>query len=294
MSQNPIRVHLFKLFAGKESTPLQDILEQAKAHTLEERIRKLGNQRYRLEAAEPPTDAHPFWLLDFGKFRFDGGPGRASNAAPIESFDMAANEWFAEETAALIDTEHGYLVIQYNHHGARAGSIGEYLSTYDVDHVNDYDFRICLNRAAQARLDRKKIFTKLEVKVAPANLSDSFKKANVSLTTALKRSQQDFGGDHVSITVGLEQASNSRLKIAKWIGAFKSLAGEGHAAVKTLAISGRDGDDSAIDLVDLIREKLEFSFKDVRLDTGRRYVREDRWDRLTRAYNQWKREKLIG
>lgn len=293
LSKKPFRVHLFKLVQDEDLTPLDALLRSAQLHPLDSRVRKLGTQEYRLEVIEPPTDKIPFWQLDFCKLRYDGGPGKASRDTPIESIDLEDGEGFAEETAVLYDPGRGYLAIQYNHHGPRSGAIAEYLSIFDPDQVNQYEFHLQLNPNAQARLDGKKVFTKLEIKVAPAKLTKAFKKANIALSTALERDQQQFGGDYVTLTVGLENRSPASLKLQKWISAFRQMAGSEHEAVSTLIISGRDDANGTIDAVDLIAEKLETTLSDVGMDAGLRYVRGDRWRALARAYNGWQAKNII-
>lgn len=293
ISQKPLRVNLFKLSEGKESDPLSDLLKLIDALDLEQRTRKVGYQDYRLETIEAPHGAHSYWLLDFCKLRYDDGPGRASRAAPTKSFDLAEDEGFAEETAVLYDPDSGFLVIQYNHHGPRSGVIATYLSAYDHENVNDYEFLLQLNPDAQARLDDKKIFSKLQIKVAPSLLSKAFKKANVAVVTTLEKTQELYKSDYVAITVGLEARSNASLTLHRWLKAFKEMATDERNAVDTLIISGRDELGAALDPVDLINEKLEFEYRDIELDDGRRLTWESRRSALVRSYNGWRKQGLI-
>jgi hypothetical protein len=254
-------------------------------------VRKIGNFDYRLEVTQPPSKDYPYWRLDFCKLRFDGGPGKAKRNTPTKSFDLEDDEGFAEETAMLFEPTTGYMIAQYNHHGPRSATIEEYLSIYDSEMPNHYQLNIQLKHDAQARLAEKKLFSRLLLKVAPARLTEHYKHANVALTTLLNRHQEEFGGDYVSITIGLEHHSHTPLKLKGWIKSFLQLANETEA-VDALQISGRPREGERTELIDLIKEKLEVTLTDIDMDAGLRYVREDRWRALARAYNAWKNDYL--
>lgn len=293
-SKKPFKLHLYKVQADDGSKPLEEILETISETDLAERTRKLGTQPYRLEEVHKPTKEIPFWLADFTKVRYDGGPGKASEGTPVESFEMAGGYGFAEETAMLYDPNTDYVVMQYNHYGPRAQSISDYLSVFDLEQPNSYQFLLQLNATAQARLKSKTIFTRLKIRIAPAKLSDAFRKANVALVTALESQATFVGGDFVIVEVGLERENKGSLKLKKWLPNFIKMANQEPEAVSALTISGRDGVDQPIDPVDLIHERLETVIQDMPLDAGLRYPTEDRYKALRRAHNGWKKDGNIA
>lgn len=287
------RVNLFKLRTGEGSASLEGALIRINGVPIDQRTRKIGYQECRLEVIKHPTTSHPYWLLDFCKLRYDGGPGRASPRLPIQSFDLAADEGFAEETAALYDPATDHLAIQYNHHGPRSGVMAAYLSSFDEERPNDFEFLLRLNPDTQARLDSKRVFTKFECKVAPAELSREFKRNNIAFVSALTSTQRQLGGDTVSVTVSLDARSGRTLDLGKWLGVVKNLATREPEAVRTLIISGRDSSDSDIDHVDLISERIEHAYADIEMDAGRRYVLGSRWKALQRSFSGWKQQRII-
>lgn len=291
-SKKPLHVHLFKVAPTEGSEPLIDRLAKIAAAPLEQRTRHVG-YKLRLEDFQAPEENRPYWLLDFAKLRFDGGPGRASERSPTASFDLADGEGFSEETAMLYHPASGFAVIQYNHHGARTQAIAEYLGAFDPEQSATYDFLLQLRADAQARLDKKKIFTKLELRVAPAILSPAFRQNNVSLTSMLERQLAEFGGDIVSVTIALERGSSSSLNLKQWLPRLKNMANSEHEAVSVLRVVGRDENDGPLDTVDLIAEKERMEFLGVEMDTGLRYLRDERWRCLRRAYSDWKAAKVI-
>ena len=291
-SKKPLHVHLFKVAPTEGSEPLIDRLTKIVAAPLEKRIRHVG-YKMRLEDFMPPDNVRPYWLLDFAKLRFDGGPGRASDKVPTSSFDLAEGEGFSEETAMLYHPASGFAMLQYNHHGPRTQSIADYLGAFDPDQTATYDFLLQLKADAQARLDKKKIFTKLEMRVAPAVLSPAFRKNNVSLTSMLKNQIDEFGGDTVAITVAVERHSATSRKLKKWLGIFKTMANSEHEAVSLLRVVGRDENDGPLDRIDLIAEKEHLEYNGVEMDTGLRYLRKERWRCLQNALSAWRTKIVI-
>ena len=61
-----------------------------------------------------------------------------------------------------------------------------------------------------------------------------------------------------------------------------------------MVITGRDGIDQPLDAVDLIHERLETVLQHMPLDNGLRYPKDDRYKALQRAYNGWKKDKIIS
>lgn len=291
-SKKPLNVNLFKAKTGEGSEPLNERLNKIYSSPLAQRVRHIG-YKVRLEDASAPTAEQSYWLLDFAKLRFDGGPGRASEQNPTSSFDLGEGEGFSEETAMLYDPTNNFALLQYNHHGPRMQAIADYLSIFDPEFASAYELRIQLRADAQTRLEKKKIFTRLEIKVAPALLSDEYKKKNVSLTSMLKQQADEFGGDTVAITIGLERHSNMSLKLKQYLDTFKVMANEERDAVTHLTIVGRDEADGPIDPIDLIAEKEQLEYKNVEMDSGLRYLRKERWRCLQAAYNTWKARKVI-
>lgn len=291
-SKKPLNVNLFKVKTEDGSERLDERLKKIETTPLAQRVRHIG-YKIRLEEAKAPSTDCPYWLLDFAKLRFDGGPGRASEENPTSSFDLVEGEGFSEETAMLYDPKSNFALLQYNHHGPRMQAIADYLSIFDPEQSSTYDLRIQLRADAQTRLEKKKIFTRLEIKVAPALLSDEYKKKNVSLTSMLKQQTDEFGGDTVAVTIGLERFSSASLKLKQFINTFKVMANEERDAVTHLTIVGRDEADAPVDAVDLIAEKEQLEYKNVEMDTGLRYLRGERWRCLQAAYGTWKSRKVI-
>ncbi len=294
-SKKQLHVHLYQVATEKGSETISDRLTRISNELLADRNRRLGYSM-RLEDFRAPTKTRPYWLLDFVKLNFDGGPGKAGLQKPAESFDLSDEEGFSEETAVLLDPKTSFAVVQYNHQGPRAQAIAEYLGIFASQPQAGYEFLLQLRQDAQARLKDKKIFSRLVMGVAPARLSDAYRKKYISMTSMLELQTRTFGGDVVTITIALERGRNKKatLSLKKYLGAFFGLANEDQDAVKTLKIAGRDNAGESIDLVDLLSEKEQKSFSGLEMDSGLRYLRKERWARLESAFSEWKAQKVIS
>lgn len=285
-----MRVHVFKLSGSEKAGPLSTTLELIERLSLEQRMRSVGFKNMRLESVTPPNAACSLWLLDFCKLR-NQGPGKASPRSASTSFNLAAEERFSEETAAVFDPLSGYMAVQYNHYGPRSASIASYLSLF-LDPGQSYELQIKLDPSVQARLNKKVQFTGFGFRVAPDKLSAEWKKHNVGMYEALKKQQDTYGGDWISVEISLEPHSHGTLKLKEKVKGFLGFANEPEAVTK-VEVRGRDGLDEKIDVVDLLSGKLEKVYKGLPLDAGLRVSAAERWVRLLDAINHWKATNVI-
>lgn len=290
--KTPMNVHLFKVVKSQGARPLTEVLAELQLMSLEERLRSVGINDMRLELAERPAADQKYWKLDFCKLRTQG-PGRAGRQEVTKSFALGEGERFSEETALVYDAETEFVSLQYNHYGPRAQAIADYLSIF-VPQGESYSLLLQLDPTAQARLKSKKQFTRLVYKVAPAKLSDAWKRNNVSMYKAIEAQQTTYGGDWVCVEVALEQRSPTSLKLLDKIKGVIGLANEGDDAVRQLEIAGRDAAGENIDVVDLLTEKLVLSYKGLPQDEGFRVSAIDRWKCLEEAMRTWRSKGIVS
>jgi hypothetical protein len=290
MATAKIKIHLYSVTRGENSPPLETLLEQIEKNSLPERLRTVGNQEMRLESVEQ-NKTNGLWKLDFGKLRFDNGPGRASRVDAIEGFKLQADEGFAEETAALYDPNKNHMLIQYNHHGVRVGSIEEYLSNYSSAQPNQYNFEPRLNANVEAKLKSARILRQFTLGVKLGAITEAYKKENISLSKAL-----DFGNGmgalHMKIELGLGQNQASMLDggktraLIKW--AQKLIGVEEESAIESLKVSAKQNVDSKLEIIDLLTPRLAIEFPDLPLGADLRVARSVRLDKLNSAHVGWK------
>lgn len=281
----PLKVHLFKVRPIDGTRPLADTLIKISQLSLPKRMAQAKFQPMRLECLDVPPARPGLWRLDFCKLRTTG-PGKASASEPTRGFDMAEEDRFSEESAAIYDERSGYIAIQYNHYGPRATTIEDYLSVFAGQGLG-YHLDIQLDPSVQARLARKTIFSKFAYRVAPARLSSHWRNLNVSLARALTSQQDAFGGDWVSVEVSLERRSKPTLKLVDRLSGILGLTQESTDAVAKLEVYGKDDGDSLVEKIDLLHGKLVMTFENLSVDIDRRVPRDLRWACLESSLYDW-------
>ncbi|MCP1119067.1 DUF6731 family protein [Robbsia andropogonis] len=293
-------VHLFEVKPlGRNAPPLAELLQRIEAAPLPDRLKKVGQQDIRLEALAAPNSAgnrSPYWLLDFTKIRYENGPGKASRDLPIEGFELDVDQGFGEETSALFDEARNVILIQYNHHGVRSGIVKNYFSlcAHDQDQVGSYEFNIRMDDQADVRFAQKQIITKLHFKIAPPRMSNAQRGGNVSLQRSIELSD-NLNAASIEVVISAARDTNASLSFrnatafARKLMGMRADAGDPEPVITKLEVAGRDGAAEPLDVVDLLKPKLEQRIGDLQLGNDRRYTRESRWTALLRARNGWAR-----
>lgn len=295
-------VHLFEVRRMHNTQPLEDLLERIHGNALGDRLKTVGNQDVRLEVVAPPrsqANNSPYWLLDFTKIRYENGPGKASREEPIEGFELDEDQGFGEETSALYDPQRQVILIQYNHHGVRSGIIKNYFGVYghNQNEFGSYEFNIRMDENADVRFAQKQIITKMHFKIAPPKMSAQQRHGNVSLGRSLAVSD-NLGAETIEVVVSAGRGANAALSfdrvtaLARNLMGMRQHGGVGDAIVSKLEVVGRETLAEPLDVVDLLKPKLEQRIGDLILGPDRRYTRRSRWDGLLRARNGWGR--IIG
>lgn len=290
-------VHLFDVRQFNNTAPLEELLDRIDGDDLATRLKKVGHQDIRLEAiAKPnsPGNQSPYWLLDFTKIRYENGPGKASRDDPIEGFDLDQDQGFGEETSALYDSARRVILIQYNHHGVRSGIMKNYFSLYghDGNQAGSYDFLIRMDEDADRRFAQKQVITKLHFKIAPPRMSEAQRNGNVSLQRALDVSD-GLGGAAIEVTISAGRGLNANLSyrraaaLARRLMRMRPDDDDKQPVISKLEVTGRDGGDEPLDVVDLLKQKLEQRIGNLEMGDDRRYTRASRWEGLVRARNGW-------
>lgn len=288
-----MKVHLFRVSSQPVNERLDTVLAAAAAMPIHERLRLIGQREMRLEAAlAPHTRGNPssYWLADFTTLRFEHGPGKASRTAPIAGFPLGADEGFGEETAVLYDPDTLHMLVQYNHHGPRAGSIQEYLSCVTQDTARSFEFQLRMDEQAEVRLAQRQVIKKIHFKIAPPRMSAGMRHAGVSIERALELSQ-DLGGQSIEVVIsaGRGQLANGRAN--QMLAALRRVLDldlvDGHGAVETLKVHARADVDDETEVINLLMPKIEQEIGELQMGADRRYTRRSRWDGLLRARNGW-------
>lgn len=281
-----LKVHAFGVKLHDKSGDFEDLLKQIKSDALQARVRTVGYSDMRIEDVR---EKDGLLFFDFGKFRQQHGPGKASKTTPVKGFSFSKGEVFCEETACLYVPKFKHLIVQYNHHGARVGKIQEYLNLYDqnssynLELVPKYDENV--ERKFRSRAATKKIIFEID----PRFLSQSDKVAGTALTQALELGKQSRG-EKVELIISAGKPKKSYLSdfIDKTADTLKTKAGQNPDGITKLKVGVLESLDSRMEVLDLIAQRLVHQFDDIPVGGDLRFPQAERYKALYRAYNGWK------
>jgi hypothetical protein len=282
-----MKVHAYKVEFTDGSQPLEEVLQQIEnEQSLRERIRLINQVELR---AESITQQDGLWLMDFVRIRTSHGPGKVGRDSEVEGFEFEEEEGFGEETAALYDPTTGYMLIQYNHFGVRAGAIADYFSAYDGTENNLYTFKPKYDEDVERRLLNHGITRKISFCLDVTRMSEQDRQRGRPLSEAIDYGRQN-GADKIKVEISVQGERNRSLAQGALDGltALRSILGQNPDAVTKLEVSGKENQDSVTEVLDLIAHRLSVEFNDLVLGADLRYPRDERWRALTRAKNGWR------
>jgi hypothetical protein len=234
------------------------------------------------------------WYFDVSKFRDQHGPGKASRSEPVEGFKFEDGEMFCEETACLFNENNGHILVQYNHHGARAGMIQDYLNAY-VDGLSfQFELRPKYDDSIQAKFNNRVATKKITFKLDSRLLTDEDRRSGTSLAQAAQLGA-DLGGESIELTISAGKKKGGAL--SKIIDNTLDLLLRKHAAdnnsVTKLKVGVLENLDSRMEVLDLLEQRLTHTFPNMLKGEDLRFPRQARYDALKKVNHVWKR-KLTG
>lgn len=279
-------VHAFGIAPIDGAPPLESLLAEIQAATLADRVRSIGDTNYRVETIL--QDESGLWLVDFGKFRDEHGPGAAALDTPIRGFEFEEDEVFCEETAFLYDPNSKHAVIQYNHYGARAGSIQEYFSLFSQDDTNIYEFMPKYDDDVNRRFLARKETKRLTFAIDPRFLSKADRQAGTALAQAIDIGDESNGTRiELTITAGREQSRFLSKFVDRTAVSLKKIFDQNPDAIQKLEVGILPSLESKMEILDLLAQRLLLRFHDIPVGTDLRFPQESRFKALRRAHNAW-------
>lgn len=277
-------IYAFKLNVAHNSQPLQQILNTILNTPLDHRTRDVG-AKVRVEDISFDANRN-VWLMDFGKFRSNHGPGKASTRTPVVGFNFQQGEKFLEETACLYDQTNGYFIVQFNQSGVRHGKIAGYLSTFSQSQTNFYELLPVVDQNAQATLRNRTGIKRFVLKIAPRNFTEADRRSGASLKKALAMANTS-GSENILI-----QMSSGLKKASRLSGFVDTLLNEAHQlfirnpdAVEKLEASVVTTSDT-VEVIDMISHRLK-DVVPINPGADLRFPRQQRYNALLRAYSSW-------
>lgn len=288
MEKANVRIHVFRLVPSHDSMSVEDVINRINHDALEDRARGFGAEDMRLEhvtsvKSKVTGDRHIY--LDFVRLRDTHGPGRASRGRAVCGFELADDEYFGEETAALFLPATGYILLQYNHYGVKPRAIAEYLGQYIEGVTNAYEVNVKTDPNAERIFNRQNIIRRLELGIDLTQMDTGDKAAGRSLGEMAKLAKA-MGGRRLKITISVGMDKKTGLMPRTKENIADLLANEADALTRA-EVAGRETADSQTEVVDLLQHKLT-SVQSVNLGQDRRFPFEERRKALKRAYDEWK------
>lgn len=282
-----MKVHAYKVESVDGSRPLEEMLRQIEGEeSLRERIRLINQVELRAESVSQQNGS---WLMDFVRIRTSHGPGKVGRDSEVEGFEFDEEEGFGEETAALYDPASGYILVQYNHFGVRAGAIADYLSAYDGTENSLYTFKPKYDEDVERRLLNHGITRKISFCLDVTRMSEQDRQRGRPLSEAIDYGRQN-GADKIKVEISVQGERHRSLaqNALDSLSSLRSILGQNPDAVTKLEVSGKESQDSVTEVLDLIAHRLSIEFNDLILGADLRYPRDERWRALVRAKNGWR------
>lgn len=282
-----MKIYVYKVEHGQGAQPLEQVIERALREPFDARLRLVAKKYIRLHHAE---ERNGIWFIEFERIRYDRGPGKGHRNRPAEPMPLADDEGYSESTAALYLPRSRHLLLELNREGPTRGLVQGYLAGFNQAATNVYRFVPRLDPDVEARLNRKAVHRRLEVKIAPGHFSQADLQQGNSVAGAITAGTA-VGADDVTLVFTLERGTKGGLQSAvvdPIVSFFRNKHAADPKAVKTLKVAGKDTDDAPNELLDLLDQKLHIEFDDIQPDPRTRMLPiEERWLRLQRAYHGW-------
>lgn len=213
-----MKIRAFQINSTPGAETYQNLLHSLNSKPLENRDRELVvGGRIRLENYRRTRQGLE---LNFVKWFEGHGPGKVAPGKAMVGFDFDPNESLGEDTAMFIPSGKNVALVQYNHKGAKAETIGEYLSSFTTGEDEGFEFLWMLEPEVERQIRESKAVKKFTFKVDTRHFSNRDREMGISLTEALNLGT-DSGGESVEITIsagpGKQQAlfADTRKKLLK-------------------------------------------------------------------------------
>jgi len=283
-----MKIHAFRVDTNDGGVPLESILEQiSQEPSYQKRNRLISHVEQRADAIEKRDS---LWLIDFVRIRTSHGPGKVGRDTQVEGFEFKDNEGFGEETAALYDPVSNFILIQYNHHGVRAGNIADYLTDYDATRRNVYTFKPKFDDDVERRLHNQEIIRKVNISIDMTKMSEQDKLRGRALSDALDYGRSN-NAEKMKIEISVQRENKGGLSLTNVKETLRNILdirGQNPEAIPKIEVSGKESLDSVIEVLDLTGHRLFVEFNDLKLGVDLRFPRCERWGALLRAKNEWK------
>lgn len=265
---------------GSNPLPFSQAIEKAWGSSLENRVKNVNRKERRLEHYE---ERNGCLLLNLVTLDFPG-PGRSRPDTSAVSINLEPEELFSQETAMLYDPEEKLAFVESTLAGMGHGAIAHYFSSF-ANSMTQYQLIPRLDEEAATRARRHRVIRSLTMRVALGPATKADREAGINVFEA-------FGKEHgarfidIEIKAGTERTSSLvRNKIQNLIPRLLAASKEGK--ITHLKLKGKEHDDDALELIDLIQHREKRVRSLLVSPDERKILHEDRWNALEQVRREF-------
>jgi hypothetical protein len=278
-----------KIFAFKVDViggSLADLLAEIDALPIGDRLRYTASGEISLKSITKVGNG--IWELDFTKFRHTG-PGRAPRDAPNEDFNLNADEFFGEETAAYFVAGRSTIAVQFNHYGPRNAAIEQYFQSMAFDFrtkmlapISSLALVPVVRNDAFTRLSKLAAIRRMEFKVYVPGALASTHTVRPSVGQVLKG---PILGNSQEMTVKLSSGRSRSFDLQEVKSTVTDLLGLG-SDLTYLKVHGAEDENEPSQPLDLLGAQLTAE-RGVASASRKRIPLPDRMIAIKSAYDEW-------
>jgi hypothetical protein len=291
-----LKAHAYHI-VPRGQVSLQQVFEHIEGVSLRQRLKVVSGVPMRLEFC---AKQGRYWLLDFTLIRRKG-PGRASPTTPVVDFDLAEDEGFGEETAAVYNPSTGFMVLQYNHFGPRQPRIQSYLYRHGLvvaGHAEQeelpggqfgFDLHPVLTIEAADRLENLGIVKTISASFRVPGILARPEARRRSLSGLLDMPLMG-GAQTVQFQISAGRGKEASLAPSRVKQAVRDLLSV-REEITALSIVAKENEDAPREPIDFLDARLEAEVT-VPL-VGRRYPRAERLAALRQTFETWSQDRQL-
>lgn len=255
MTDKTFRVQFFQVKIPNGAPPGQVAFDKAildvSGFQLDQRERYIDPKHRRLEDVKQSGD---IFLMNFTTFNYPG-PGRVKSGMQSAPFSMAADDYFATETAMLYDPEMCLLLIETGLRGMGPGATAKYFAGF-AGQGAAYDPIPMLDKEAAARARKCKVFRKIDMRFAVGQATDVDRAGGHGAIAAFG---ENFGAKVMDVSMNLGPGRSGTLSLEPIGSLINSVVGSDDGDITRLRVSAKENEDDPIEVIDLLqhREKRE-------------------------------------
>lgn len=201
-----------------------------------------------------------------------------------EALGIAENRGLGYETSFVLDPVVNIVMIENVKNGVSIGSFCRFFEDYL--NVKPIEYNLVINPSEMQKLYDMTAITKFAVKIASLRNGDPFAGKKVSSSQIINAADKTNTDTlEMSLSIGFNRGTSLDLStIRSYVKDFLKIKTDDKKQLQKLLISGKVGDESPTDIIDLIEQRLKDTIKVKRVRLNSLDSLNDRYGLLTTKY----------